>query len=270
MKIQADYYQQFDADYTRDVPAEGYGGWKSAPIEVARQHTAVVVMHAWDCGSFDDAPGSWRACEYLQRSQHICATILPRLLTAVRDSGLTLFHVVGRKGYYEHLPGYQRAAALASRLNIPPRPSLRLDSDPVLDELWKFHHDHVWPGAQNTRDRARERGVTFPPQALPQSDEGIASNSEELFALCQARQINHLVYTGFAIGGCLLTSPGGMLDMLRYGAMCSTIREAVTAIENRETARQELAKQLELWRVALTFGFVFGAEEFTAALIAPA
>ena len=40
VKLPASYYQQFDADYTRDVPAEGYGGWKSAEIELSPKHTA--------------------------------------------------------------------------------------------------------------------------------------------------------------------------------------------------------------------------------------
>jgi len=61
-------------------------------------------------------------------------------------------------------------------------------------------------------------------------------------------------------------SPGGMVVMRRYGVMCSTIGEAVTAVENAETARGELEKKQALWRVALEFGFVFGLEDFLAAL----
>ncbi len=56
-------------------------------------------------------------------------------------------------------------------------------------------------------------------------------------------------------------SPGGMLDMRRYGVICSTIRQAVTAVENRETARTEAGKELALWRVALAFGFVFELDD---------
>ena len=32
VKVWANYYQQFDADYSRDVPGEGYGGWQRAEI----------------------------------------------------------------------------------------------------------------------------------------------------------------------------------------------------------------------------------------------
>ena len=61
-------------------------------------------------------------------------------------------------------------------------------------------------------------------------------------------------------------SPGGMVDMSRHGLMCSALREAVTAVENRETARQELCKELALWRVSLAFGFVYRVADFIHAL----
>ena len=57
-----------------------------------------------------------------------------------------------------------------------------------------------------------------------------------------------------------------MVDMQRRGAMCSVLRDAVTALENRETAATEISKQVELWRVALLFGFVFGVDDLVAAL----
>lgn len=46
-KIIANYYQQFPADYSLEVPGEGYGGWKRAEIDLDIDGTALVVMHAW-------------------------------------------------------------------------------------------------------------------------------------------------------------------------------------------------------------------------------
>jgi hypothetical protein len=54
-----------------------------------------------------------------------------------------------------------------------------------------------------------------------------------------------------------------MVDLSRYGVMCSTIREAVTAVENGETARDEREKRQALWRTSINSGFVFGVEDFT-------
>ncbi len=263
MKLTASYYQQFDTDASLDVPAEGYGGWKQARIELAPEHTAVVVMHAWETGTPGKYPGWHRCVEYIPRARQICQEVFRPLLGAVRASGLKLFHVVGPSDYFRDYPGYKRALELAS----PTAPPEQAASDPVLDQLRRFRSDHVFVGKHNADDVAQGfANLDFAPEAKPVGDEGIAENSEQLFALCKESGVNHLIYTGFAIDGCLLMSPGGMIDMHRRGIMCSTIRQAVTAIENKETARKQIAKQIALWRVAVMFGFVFDLEDIIAAL----
>jgi hypothetical protein len=264
IQVQANYYQQFDADFNRDVPAEGYGGWKKAEIELSLEHTAVVVMHAWDTGTREQYPGWHRAVEYIPRADKICETVFPKLLSAVRASGLKLFHVVGGGDYYQQYPGYQRAVALAGPA---PEPLPRIEADATLKRLRQFRSEHVFVGAHNADDvkRGFER-LDFAPNAKPIGDEGVAENSRQLFALCRESGVNHLIYAGFAINWCLLLSPGGMAEMHQRGVMCSAFRQAVTAVENKETARSELCKQIALWRVALAFGFVFDVDAFIAAL----
>jgi len=264
LRVTANYYQQFDADYSLDVPGEGYGGWRRGEIELAPEHTALVVMHAWDTGTREEFPGWHRAVEYIPRAEAICRQVFPRLLKAVRASELKVFHVVGGGSYYEGLPGYRMAAELAGP-EPPPLP--RAASDPVLERLMAFRKANVFVGAHNAEDvqRGFER-VDFAPEARPLDREGVAENAHQLFGLCRHFGVNHLIYVGFAINWCLLVSPGGMVDMNRRGLLCSTIRQATTAVENRETARLELCKELALWRVALGFGFVFDLEYFLAGL----
>jgi nicotinamidase-related amidase len=259
VKLPAHYYQQFDADYSRDVPAEGFGGWKTADIELSTDHTALVVMHAWECGTMEQWPG-WRRCvEYHPRALKILADVFPPLLAAVRASPLPVFHVVGGGKYYAKLPGYTKTKQLAG-----PSPRHRsVAKDSVYKRLEKFRANEVFVGRRNWPDvRKGFKKLDFAPEARPVGREPIAEDGHQLAALCRAHGINHLVYIGFAINWCLLMSPGGMVDMGRYGVMCSTIREAVTAVENRETAREEREKQQALWRVAINSGFVFGAEDF--------
>ncbi len=266
VKLPASYYQQFDADYARDVPGEGYGGWKTAEIELAPAHTALVVMHAWECGAMEQWPG-WRRCvEYHPRALKILAEVFPPLLATVRASPLRLFHVVGGRDYYSHLPGYQNTVKLAG-----PSPSqAQVAKDPVYERLEKFRADHVFVGEANQPDvEAGFARLDFAPAARPVGDEPIAEDGHQLAALCRAHGVNHLIYVGFAINWCLLMSPGGMVDMTRYGVMCSTIREAVTAVENAETARDEREKQQALWRTTINSGFVFGLEDFIRAVQPP-
>ncbi|MGQ9455186.1 MAG: hypothetical protein ACUVRS_09735 [Armatimonadota bacterium] len=264
MLIRAHFYQQFDADYSLDVPAEGYGGWKTAEIEIAPQHTAAVVMHAWDFGSPNEFPGWWRCAEYIPRAQTICRMVFPRLLAAVRSSELKLFHVVSPGQYYRSHPGYKLALELAGP---GPPGHERIEPDPVLANLRRFRSENVFVGKHNTDDVRRGfEHLDFAPEARPQDDEPIAESTHQLFAVCKHFGINHLIYTGFAINWCLLLSPGGMHEMSKHGVMCSVIKEAVTAVENRETARMQLCKEIGLWRVALAFGFVFDLEDFLSAL----
>lgn len=261
--LNASYYQQFDADEHLDVPAEGYAGWQRGEVALDLDHTAVVVMHAWDTGTGAQFPGWYRAVEYIPRSQHILQTIFPNLLSEVRAYGVNLFHVVGGGNYYQDYPGYQRALQLSGRA----APLEQITSDPAYQQLQAFRAQHVFVGPHNQADVSRGFAqLGFPPQARPQGDEGIAENAEQLFALCKATRVNHLIYAGFAINWCLLMSPGGMLDMSRHGMLCSAFRQAVTAVENRESARAEGHKEEALWHVALAFGFVFDVDDFLQAL----
>lgn len=258
------YYQHFDADFELDVPEDGFGGWKKQELDFSLDHTAVVVMHAWDAGTREAFPGWWRCVPYIPRANEILTNVFPKLLSTIRETGLTLFHVVGGGDYYKNLPGYQHAVSLAG----PPDPPVeKIVVDPVRKQLDQFRNEHVFVGKHNQQDVTRgfER-LDFALQAKPVGEEGIAENGRQLFALCKERGINHLVYCGFAINWCLLLSPGGMAEMQKYGIMCSALRQATTAVENKESAQKEWAKELALWRVALAFGFVFDVDDFTRAV----
>jgi hypothetical protein len=261
--LPTNYYQQFDVDFDRDVPGEGFGGWKKANLTLNLERTAVVVMHAWNCGTQEQFPGWHRTVEYLLRSYDICEKVFPELLTAVRSSPLKLIHVVSSGDYSSHYPGYRLVKELAGAT-----PGIeRAEADEVLKELGAFRAANVFPGSHNQPDITRGRTMMkFAREAEPAGNELIAETSHELFRLCQHFGINHLIYTGFAINGCLWTSPGGMYDMMRHGVMCSAIRQAVAAIENKETARGERAKEIALWQVALLYGFVYDSDDFITAL----
>ena len=262
LSLNTDYYQQFDADPTRAVPAEGYGGWKKGIVEISMEHTALVVMHAWDCGLPGEFPGWRRAVEYHPRAERILKEVFPPLLSAARSCGMPVMHVVGGRDYYSHLPGYQGSGVAGEDPASP-----RAVPDPVSRELETFRSKNVFVGHHNQGDiEVGFARLDFAPTARPVGAECIAANGPQLAGACIRRGINHLIYVGFAINWCLLMSPGGMVDMRRHGFICSTLEEAVTAVENRETARDELEKRQALWRVSLEFGFVFHVCDFMAAL----
>ncbi len=264
VKVRAQFYQQFDADHALDVPAEGFNGWQEEEIEIDTEHTALVVMHAWDAGTRDAFPGWYRHVEYLPRSQTILHGVFPRLLPAARAAGLHVLHVVGGGSYYKHLQGYKDAVRLAGKHRERHESIIK---DATRKKLDQFKSMHAGCGMHNQHDIDQGfKMLDFPVEARPIDGEGIAENAEQLFASCKKLHVSHLIYVGFAINWCLLASPGGMIDMSRRGLLCSTIREATTAVENKETARGEIAKEVALWRVALAFGFVFKLADMLAGL----
>lgn len=262
MRVSAQLYAQHAPD---PGLAGAHHGWFRRELDLSPAHTGLVVMHAWEAHAANSYPGWDRAVEYRPRARRIQAEVFPRLLAAVRASPLPVFHVVGGRDYYRHLPGYRRARDLAGAESetvlhaVPP--------DPAYEQLQALRRELVHPGVRNLSEV--ESGLAtldFAPEARPVGNEGIAESGAQLAALCRAHGINHLIYTGFALNWCLLMSPGGMVDLSRYGCLCSTIPEAVTAVENLETADGEREKAQALWRVAVAFGFIFSLEDFLAAL----
>ena len=255
IKIPAYYYQQFDADYSRDVPAEGFSGWKKASLKIETKRTALVVMHAWDCGTYQKYPGWWRSVDFIPRAQKICRDIFPKLLKAARASPIPVFHVASSAHYCKKYPGYKKVAAMAGEES---KPFETIEQDFSYKKLQQFQATHCFIGTRNRPDVNKGfKNIDFAPQAKPLDREPVVVNARQLFAVCKKFRGNHLIYTGFAINWCLLLAPGGMHDMKKHGFICSAVREAVTAMENKETARHELCKEIALWRIAIAFGFVY-------------
>jgi len=258
------YYQVFDLDFGKPQPVDGTGGWKTAELPLSLDHSALVVMHAWDVGTREEFPGWHRVVEYFARAEEILKGPLRELLSAARASPLKIYHVAAGPRCCSDLPGYRRTLELAGP---PSGPVEQVSSDPVYKTLTDFRVSDVYLGTHNLADiQAGFERLAFPPEAMPLPEEDIAVDEHQLFALCKRDHVNHLIYSGFAINWCLLTAGGGMWEMARHGLLCSTIREVVTAIENKETIHGELAKANALWRVSTGHGFVYDLDSFIAAI----
>ncbi len=242
---------QCPVDSYRQVDPSDQTGWNRTTLEFSRAHTALVVMHAWQPPPPGDFPGWVRAVPYLTRARHIIRQNFPPLLNAVRAAGLPVFHVTGND----------------------PNPSFELPAvptDPTWESLRTFREQVVFPGADNLADvQAGRLHRTIAPEAQPLENETIAESSVALHAVCQRHQINHLIYIGFALNWCLLMSPAGMVEMKRYGYLCSTVAESTAAVESRESSVDQSEYHQALWRVAVEFGFVFHQADLITALKAP-
>ena len=255
-------YLQHDADYALPFPGEGYTGWQKRSIPIDPAHTAIVVMHAWDVGTLEQVPAQYKVCEYVPRSNAIMQDRFPAFLEKVRAAGFNLIHIGSRsEKSIELLPGYRR---VKEKYGLGPVPET-VEPDPVLEELRRIRIDAAYGDNLASVNEARVKYRDF--GIMPRDDEDVACTSHQLFELCKERGINHLIYTGFAVNACLVMSPCGWVDMTRHGILCSVIRELTTAVENKESCREERHKEYGLWAYALWGGFVFDQADIETQLL---
>ena len=258
LRLDTRIYRNYNADFTLDVPTEGFGGWTTRSVELPLAETALVSMHAWTCPTPEQHPLVSRSQEYPVRAKRILETVFPPLLGAARAAGMTVLHVVAGGDYYQHLPEYKHSVKLAGA-----DPEFTGEA-PHSDANIRFRAMKAQPDREG--EAAEGYRTDFAPEARPLPGEGIAENGAQLSALCRERGVSHLVYIGFALNWCLLTSAGGMRDMARRWYFCSVISDATTAVENRESARTEAHKEEGLWRVSTGYGFVFDSKPFISEL----
>lgn len=269
IKLKARWYRQYGTDLSLEHPSDGIGGWESAYLPLNADKTAFVVMHASGGASPEEEPEQFCRVEYLKRSYDIAHDVFPALLRAARDAGMRVYHVPFGSGYYEHMEGYKSTLSIADG-EVPHR-DVAVD-DEVLLELYRFRAEEINRGPKTTAEQVRSavkrasEKMNFLPEAMPAAGESIAATENQLAACAVRDSVNHLIYIGFALDGCLLTARGGMMDMLRRRFMCSTVADAVTAIENRESGRDLGHLETGLWRVGSGMGFVYESAELIRAL----
>ena len=260
------YYTHFGADYSLEVPAEGFGGWQKTMLPLCPEHTALCVMHAWDCPDRAEFSGIWSVVEYLPRASEILGNRMPSLLKAFRESGVRVIHIESG-GYVQKYEAYQQTQGLIRGFLPPAREAGNAAPDAVYETLRAFRAAHVNPGEENRGDIERAWKIRDIHESVkPLPGEYMVTESDELQAVCGLHDINHLIYVGFALNFCLLMSPGSMLDMSRRGFLCSTVKEVTTAVENDFSARNEWGKQMALWNTAVSFGFVYEQADLEKAL----
>ncbi|MEG1752614.1 MAG: hypothetical protein RR234_01750 [Christensenella sp.] len=264
MNINVEYYQNFCTPHSALPSPDGYGGWQQSSIPFSMSNTAIVVMHTWNTDNYAENVGWLRAAEWLRRADEILCRNFPQFLELARSKNIKIIHVASHEYYCRAFPAYER---IAKEFPIKSVEQIGFENEHTA-AIRRFISENAYCGTCNNAEIENifESGLSFSPKAAPLDNEEIAVSSQQLFEICKKNEINHLIYTGFCINWCLFSSPCGMLDMSRHGLICSTIKELVTAVENKETAENEVAKELALWRISMEFGLVIPLSEFTAYL----
>jgi hypothetical protein len=274
LRLKGAYYRHNPVDFSKgELGALGMRGWgETVDVDAPVSETALVSMHAENIGLIPEIPyadrgplaGYMRWLEYEGRKMDIVRTVYPRILAATRRAGLAVVHVA-MGDYGRKYPGFAKALKLAGpepRTSTPKAPGaarVRPPDDRKGKLIFGEHYN-------DNRDEAHfDRYFDFAEPAKPAGDEFVVETSHQLSCVLNSLGAWNLIYTGFAINWCLWFSGGGMVDMSRLGYRCSCIREAVTAVENRESVRGEQHKEEAMWRTSLMFGYIFSADDFIAA-----
>jgi len=260
--VPAGVYHQYNADYSLPFPGQGYGGWEKIDIPIDPEHTAIIVMHAWKCGTPQTLPATHRVCEYLPRSQKILSEQFPEFLKAVRKSDLKLIHVGSKtEKSLPTLPGY----ISTEKMDVKEIVYEQIPQDETAKKLHRLHTDKVLYGSN--REEVYQEGRKRDFAIMPLDNEDVVCTSGQLFELCRKNKITHLIYSGFCVNACLTMSPCGWIDMIRHGLICSVIQDLTTAVENRESCAEERNKAYGLWAFSLWGGFVFDRADIESKLL---
>lgn len=272
LKLKGEYYRHFPVDFSLGkLGAKGFKGWgESVDIAVAAEETALVPMHIWNIGFHPQLPFSpqgnvgpiMEMLEWASRSVPIIQTVIPPILKAARQAKIPIIHVASDESYAKKYQGYQRTLEIAGAepAGLPKAPRFEEIKSPddqrdglLFGEKYIQALPHYFPY------------IDFPDQARPLDSEHVIFTTHQFNEVLRKQGIWNLIYIGFAINWCLWFSPGGMVDMSRLGYRCSCIKEAITAVENKESVEGEQHKQEALWRTSLMFGYVHRAEDFIGA-----
>jgi nicotinamidase-related amidase len=265
-------YRHFPADFSRwDEAAAGFRGWEAEVRELDLDRTCLVLMHFPERGLTPETewgpdcrtPGALGTVEWVPRTMDVVTFRMPRLVKAAREAGLLVVHVGGAPGKG---PVWEKSLAEAG--DPPPPDPDRIARD---EQRWARHTRDVF-------DLPRENKAAMEVEApqlvgsdrdnilAPQPGDVCAAYSWQLHRLLKNRDVDHIIYCGWALNWCLWFSPGGMSDMSRKGYLCSAVRGGCVAIENRESAVGEKNLEYAYWKTSTMFGYVFDLHELTTAL----
>lgn len=269
LTLEGEYYRHYPVDFSLGKNgALGFKGWgEKINISVPLEETALIPMHIWNVGLSPELPFQEKGAvgpvmqmlEWISRSVPIIKTEIPPILDAARQANMKIIHVASDEHYAIKYPGYKVTLDLAGdepqSLPKAPRYDQIKKPDDGKDDLLFGHGftkalSHYQPN------------IDFPEQARPRDDEHVVYTTHQLNSVLRHFGIWQLIYIGFAINWCLWFSPCGMVDMSRLGYRCSCIKEAVTAVENKESVGGELNKREALWRTSLMFGYIHNSADF--------
>lgn len=215
--------------YYRALPIDA-PGYENEVFDLSMDRTAFIGMHCWNIGCPDGPPVDMNFCvgmgwpQAAEEADRIMREVMRPAMDAARRIGMPVCHVES-DWMDEQYPD------ITSRRDHNAVPAYSPQQQAMLDRAHGADFLKKSPLASMKRAEI----------VSPQDDEPLIFYSDVLDAYLKSRQIDTLIYTGFAADMCILGAEGGARPMLARGYRCILMRDATVGVETPDTFSERLA-----------------------------
>jgi hypothetical protein len=158
----------------------------------------------------------------------------------------------------EKYPQYRR---IVSRVPEPPAVS-----HPASDAGKEWRQDRITESLGEIYSENTSK-YDIAPELGCEAKDWIATTTRQAGALLREHGIWNILLTGFDTYGCIITSPGGVLDMSRLGYRCFIVAEATSTNETFETREEGQIREAALLTTELLgYSYTVRAGDLLAAI----
>jgi nicotinamidase-related amidase len=246
LKLSARYYRALPIDRP---------GYEPVTFELPVKQTALIGMHCWNIGCPDGPPVDVNYCvdmgwpQSTAESYRIMVEVIRPAMDASRKVGLPVCHVEAdwMDEAYPHVPSRRDRTKVWKPTGIQK------------EMLERAHGVDYMARSPLTRMKRCE-------VVAPVGDEPLVFYTDQLDDYLKARQIETLIYTGFATDMCVLGSEGGARAMLARGYRCILVRDGTVGVETPEGFPERLATRYGTHIFEWSLGYSTTFAEFMASV----
>jgi len=222
--------------YYRTIPHH-QAGYVEETIELAKEKTALVVMHCWNIGCADGPavdPNYWVGMgfqETIQEAERIMRERIRPAMEAARAAKVLVCHVENHVIASRHPEALRDADCEEAAAKPPSSPAITTWRAEMGNRCHGERYDTDSPYAK--MDRA---AIVAP---LP--GEPFVFQTAQFHRALSRHGIENLIYTGFAADMCVLRAPGGIEPMAGFGYRLFLMRDATLGVEFPDTLSDRIA-----------------------------
>jgi len=241
------YFAYGCAFFNDPIPERGFKGLQKKMLTLNAANTVIACMHPSNIGFAGGVPWSAnspyidyvRAWGSVPRMKKIIEEHIAPLIEIAHTVGMRVIYLISGWDCAKKYPQYRE---IAGRV---PETISKLPLSVYRD--WEKEYNEEWNGPGYSGGAKDVQSVLdIAPPIAPQPQDWVVTTTAQATTLLHENGIWNILYTGFATGGCLVWSEGGLLAMRALGYRKIVLRDCTLHGETAETS-----PNMELTRSAL-------------------